>query len=154
MLTYKEPRPEDWPVFLALMREKTGGYLEPTLRMMGMSWEEFGQMFRTVGQVRVIEESGNAVGFVWTEQRDRVLHVHGLVLEPDYRGRGIGTKVFLDLERQARGNVDLVELGVHETNSRARALYERLGFRVTRSLPGVGFTILQKAVAVPRVGSQ
>lgn len=144
MLTYEKPTLEQYETFLQLMREKTGGYLEPTLRAMEMTWEAFDVMFRSVGEVRSIRRDGVNVGFVWIERRDRTLHVHGLALDPPFRGQGIGTRVFRDLEREFRGEADIIELGVHESNPRAWALYERLGFRVGETLPDVQFAVLRK----------
>jgi ribosomal protein S18 acetylase RimI-like enzyme len=54
--------------------------------------------------------------------------------------------VFDDLEAESRGGVDIMKLGVHEPNQRARGLYERLEFRVPQELPDLGFVILRKPV--------
>lgn len=53
-------------------------------------------------------------------------------------GQGIGTAMMEALLDEARkhGCVQQVELGVIEGNSRARALYEKLGFRLTGIQPG------------------
>lgn len=150
MLTYGKATAKQRDAFLVLLREKTGGYLEPTLRVMGMTWDEFADMVRTVGEVRAILRARTTVGFAWIERRDRTLHVHGVALEPPFRGQGIGTAVFRDLEEEYRASVDAIELGVHESNPRARALYERLGFRVETALPDVGFTVLRKPIGAPR----
>lgn len=55
-----------------------------------------------------------------------------LQVRPEHRGRGVGTALLLDSERRAaeRGR-RLVAVGVGEDNPRARALYERLGYRPT-----------------------
>ncbi len=150
MLTYRKATIPQCDAFLVLLREKTGGYLEPTLRVMGMTWDEFAEMVRTVGEVRAILRARTTVGFVWIERRDRTLHVHGVALEPAFRRQGIGTAVFRDLEEEFCASVDAIELGVHESNSRARALYERLGFHVETALPDVGFRILRKSIGASR----
>ncbi len=150
MLTYREATVQQRDAFLALLREKTGGYLEPTLRVVGMTRDEFTEMVRTVGEERAIVRARTTVGFVWIERRDRTLCVHGVALEPSFRGQGIGAAVFRDLEEEFRTSVDTVELGVHESNPRARALYERLGFRVETALPEIGFSVLQELIGVSR----
>jgi ribosomal protein S18 acetylase RimI-like enzyme len=43
-----------------------------------------------------------------------------------------------------RGRVDVIELGVQRDNVRAKALYERLGFQVVKTLEDLGFDIMQK----------
>ena len=51
--------------------------------------------------------------------------------------QGIGTKVMQELIRIAEANPDIlqIELDFIEGNSRARALYEKLGFRITGMRP-------------------
>jgi ribosomal protein S18 acetylase RimI-like enzyme len=146
VLTYATATDAQRDAFLSLLREEMAAYLDPTLRAMGTTWEEFGGMFRSIGLVRTIFRRKAQVGFVWIEHRGRELHIHGLALEPGFRGQGIGTQALRDLEEEFRDNVDIMELGVHESNPRARELYERLGFRVEKTLPDVGFTVLRKAL--------
>ena len=54
-----------------------------------------------------------------------------------YWGLGIGTRLLSELIRIAEGNSELmqVELEFIEGNSRARALYEKLGFRISGFKP-------------------
>lgn len=148
MLTYRKATAKQCDAFLVLLREKAGGYPEPPLRVMGMTWNEFAEMVRTVGKVRAIVRVRTTVGFV--ERRDRTFPVHGVALEPPFRGQGIGTAVFRDLAGKFRTSVDAIELGVHESNPRARALYERLGSCAETALPDVGFSVLRKAIGVSR----
>jgi ribosomal protein S18 acetylase RimI-like enzyme len=144
MVTYRKATVKQRAEFLALLREESDGSLEPTLRIMGTTWKAFSEAVWTVGEVRSILRGRTTVGFVWIERRDRTLHVHGLAPKAAFRGQGIGTTVFHDLEREFQGTADTVELGVHEVNPRARALCERLGFRVEETLPEVGFVVLRK----------
>ena len=67
----------------------------------------------------------------------------GMGLLPPYRGRGIGARLALAaLERAAAQGLDRIELEVYASNTRAIALYERLGFvcegvkRAARRLDG------------------
>jgi GNAT superfamily N-acetyltransferase len=93
MLAYRKATAQQLDDFLRLLRDEAGGYLEPTLRVMGATWDELAEKTRTVGQVRAVVRGRTAVGFVWIEERDRTLHVHGIALEPPFRGQGIGTAV-------------------------------------------------------------
>lgn len=58
--------------------------------------------------------------------------IDGICVAPDCRSRGIGAALVTALctEAQSRG-YEMVRLEVIDTNLRARALYERLGFQVT-----------------------
>ena len=60
----------------------------------------------------------------------------GIALLKDYWNQGIGTRFFQELIQIAEKNENLLqmELDFIERNSRARALYEKMGFRIT----GVG----------------
>ena len=60
-----------------------------------------------------------------------------IALLKDYWGLGIGTRMFEELIALARslGGVRQLELDFIEGNSRARALYEKMGFRITGVKP-------------------
>ncbi len=134
---------EQYDAFLQLMRDEAV-YLERTLPLMQMSWEEFARLFRTVGHVYGVYTGGRLAGFCWVEQRGCVLHIYGLVLKGEFQGQGIGSAVLQTLESEYKGRVDTVELGVHRSNPRAKALYQRLGYQVVRTLDDLGFEIMQK----------
>jgi len=61
----------------------------------------------------------------------------GIGLLKEYWNLGIGTKMFETMIRAAemRGNVLQLELDFIEGNTRARALYEKMGFRITGVKP-------------------
>lgn len=56
----------------------------------------------------------------------------GIALLSEFWGRGIGTKMFEEMIRIAEGleGVTQLELEFIEGNARARALYEKMGFRI------------------------
>lgn len=144
MIGFSPALDEQYDEFLQLVRDEAGSYLERTLALMQMNWEDFTRLFRTVGHVYGIYSRGRLAGFCWVEQRDRVLHIHGLVLKSEFQGQGIGSAVLQTLESEYKGRVDTVELGVHRSNRRAKALYERLGYQSVRTLDDLGFEIMQK----------
>lgn len=61
----------------------------------------------------------------------------GVALKKEYWGLGIGTRLLSELIRIAEEHENLlqIELEFVECNSRARALYEKLGFRITGIRP-------------------
>ena len=72
------------------------------------------------------------------------LNLHDFAVLPDLRGRGVGQALLREVERRARERgCCKITLEVHETNTHARRLYEREGFRpwspatlfVTKPLP-------------------
>ena len=55
----------------------------------------------------------------------------------EYWNQGIGTRLFQELIRIAEENPNLIQIELEfvEGNSRARALYEKMGFRITGVKP-------------------
>ena len=149
MLAFTPATAEQHDEFLELTRRETASYLEGTLKLMGATWEQYARWVHTVGRVYAIREDGRVAGFYWIEERDRTLHLHGLILRRDFQRRGIGTRVLEALERDHKGRVTAIELGVHRSNEGAIRLYERAGFRTVKVLDDLGFLILQKAVGSP-----
>lgn len=143
MISFLPAADEQFDEFLELTRD-AASYLERTLQLMQMSWEDFSRLFRSVGQVYGVYSDGQLAGFYWVEQRDRVLHLHGLVLKSEFQGQGIGSAILKMLESQYKGRVHAIELGVHRSNRRAKALYERLGYQSVRMLDDLEFDIMQK----------
>ena len=60
-----------------------------------------------------------------------------IALLKEFWNQGIGTRMFEELIRIAESNPDIIqmELDFVEGNSRARALYEKMGFRITGVKP-------------------
>ena len=61
----------------------------------------------------------------------------GIALVKDYWNQGIGTVMMQEMIRIAEANPDIlqVELDFIEGNTRARALYEKMSFRITGVRP-------------------
>ena len=60
-----------------------------------------------------------------------------IALLSKYWNQGIGTRLFQELIRIAEENMELIQIELEfiEGNSRARALYEKMGFRITGIKP-------------------
>jgi ribosomal protein S18 acetylase RimI-like enzyme len=132
--------------FLDAFRAQLGDSETAGLAHLGLSWDELALAFERVGQVRCVRCDGRTAGFVWTERRGRTLHLHAIVLWPEYRGRGIGAEVLRTLEREANGRAETFELGVQVENTRVLAFYERHGFRRADVPTAPGFRILRKPI--------
>jgi len=143
-ISFIDAAPDQYDQFMIMMKEELDDYLEPSLEQVGLTWEEYGEVFRTVGDVCEINFDGAAVGFYWIELRAHVLHIHALILKPEFQNKGIGGAVLNILDENFRDRAKTMELGVHESNNGARALYERRGFKAVRKLDDIGFIIMQK----------
>jgi ribosomal protein S18 acetylase RimI-like enzyme len=103
-------------------------------------WDDAGQRANfekrlVMCAVSIIEVESRPVGSLWLEQKPDSLYIHDLQVTPLQQGQGIGTAV---VEMVIGQGADLglpVVLSVLPANPRARDLYERLGFRVTRVEP-------------------
>ena len=63
-------------------------------------------------------------------------YVRALAVDPDHRGRGIGTRLLGFLEQQAvAAGTRRIALDVAMKNQRAQALYERQGFTIAGESP-------------------
>jgi GNAT superfamily N-acetyltransferase len=94
------------------------------------------------GRAVVLERNGQVVGYAlliafWSnELGGETCVVDELYVVPELRGRGLGARLFQDIDRRRsiwpRRPV-AVSLEVSPRNARARAFYARLGFRRTNS---------------------
>jgi ribosomal protein S18 acetylase RimI-like enzyme len=58
--------------------------------------------------------------------------ITGVAISPQYRGKGLGTKIITELEKLAKAE-QVRTIYLTPTNIRAEKLYERLGYRVPNS---------------------
>lgn len=74
--------------------------------------------------------TGNIVLSARLSERVRHPYIEGLAVHPDWQSRTIGTQILAAVEREAvrRGHQE-IGLAVALDNVRARALYDRLGYR-------------------------
>lgn len=144
MLTYRPATNEQYDELLQLMVNEAADYLARTMELMQMTLEQAHHLFKTTGQVYGIYQKETLVGFYWIEERGNVLHLHGLILKGEFQGIGIGTQVLTMLADNYRGKMEVIELGVHESNAKARGLYERLGYQTVRHLGDVGFYVMRR----------
>lgn len=84
---------------------------------------------------------GRLAGYVVTSpamgEGEQVAHIRNLAVDPDYRRRGIATRLIeASIARYPPGRFDRVRLEVRASNEPAIALYRRQGFTVTGRIPG------------------
>ena len=82
-----------------------------------------------------VEEEGRIVAFTLNGVEGNTAYDSGTGVVPSHRRRGLSAKVMHECERVLRERgCDTYVLEVIDTNEKAIALYERLGFRETRGL--------------------
>ncbi|MGQ0563983.1 MAG: GNAT family N-acetyltransferase [Gemmobacter sp.] len=104
-------------------RSADGGFAEGTLADLRRVYGRFGALWRAAAMRAISREVDN----------DRFL-IDGICVAAHARGQGVGTALIEALARDARARPYAeLRLDVIDTNLRARALYERLGFRAVRT---------------------
>lgn len=76
----------------------------------------------------VIEADGEPAGRLYVSWSDADIRIMDIALLPEFRGRGIGTRLLRELLDAGRASGRSVSIHVERENP-ARRLYERLGFR-------------------------
>ncbi len=87
---------------------------------------------RGVGLVACLDDQ--IVGFGQITFWARVAEIADLVVAAPQRGRGIGTALIQHLIALGSARRSVIEIGAAGSNPRALALYQRLGFRLDRTL--------------------
>ena len=91
-------------------------------------------------QYQIIMDAGISAGRMATVQIDAELVLVDIILLPEFQGKGLGTAILMALQEQAAKQKILLRLSVL-TDSRARQLYERLGFQAV--VNGGMYTIMK-----------
>jgi ribosomal protein S18 acetylase RimI-like enzyme len=76
----------------------------------------------------IIEADGAPAGRLYVDRWTREIRIMDIALVPEFRGRGIGTRLLGELQEEARGVEKSLTIHVEKFNPALR-LYERLGFR-------------------------
>ena len=92
----------------------------------------FGEARRLLGMRGAIK-ARVAFGLVDHRPKPRELYIENIVVAPEARGKGIGTRLLAEIETIAREDgFERIWLDVVDTNPRARVLYEREGYKVIK----------------------
>jgi len=109
-----------------------------------------------LGCIMVLEEGSGIIGYailinyLSNEYGGNVLHIDELYVVPERRGQGVGTDFIRHLIGTRFNDAVAIQLEVHQGNKRARALYERIGFRPSASTQMVFEIVRQRPqTAVP-----
>ena len=81
------------------------------------------------GRFQVVTVDGADAGTLLVDRRPDGIYLGRIELDPAYQGRGVGSHLLAGLLDEAAAAGLPLTLDVLVVNSRARALYERLGFR-------------------------
>jgi ribosomal protein S18 acetylase RimI-like enzyme len=118
----------------ACVRTPIFASLEPSLRatLLEQQWhaKRVAQAHtRPDASEEIIELEGRAIGAITTDSVHGALELVDIAVLPELCGRGIGTAAIGELRGRALAGGRVLRLSVYRTNTRALALYQRLGFR-------------------------
>ena len=146
MIRYKMAGKQHFDELLEIIFHQRDSNLKPLLDLIQLTADHFARLFRSTGVVYRIEVDGRLAGLCWVEKCGRILYLHKLMIQEPYQRQGIGTKTLEWLEGRFRAEVDEIELRVHTSNPRAKALYERCGYTAMNT-PGLsGMYVMRKKV--------
>ncbi len=97
------------------------------------SVEEVVREYRDGIILKMITDNNAIIGSVRAEEDDTTVHIGKLMVHPDYRGRGYGTRLLSEIEKYFTGKrYELFTSTVSEANIR---LYQRNGYRIFDQRP-------------------
>ena len=101
---------------------------EGFLRMQFVAQRKFYESEYPGAEFQIILAAGEPAGRLYVHRREDEIRIMDLALLPEFRGRGIGTKILTDLLAEGESSVRRVTIHVEMFNP-AQRLYERLGFK-------------------------
>ena len=132
-----ETRPatiEDSSLIYEITKVSMREYVEKTFG----PWEEEFQR-KIIGESfdpsthQIVLYKGKEVGLLAVAEAEDHLQLEKIYLIPEYRSKGLGSAIVESIKRQATDVNKSVKLRILESNRKAKALYERLGFIVVNS---------------------
>ncbi|WP_215408749.1 GNAT family N-acetyltransferase [Janthinobacterium sp. JC611] len=78
----------------------------------------------------LLQHGDTPIGRLVLDRQGEVLHLVDIAILPAAQGRGAGSAVLRALQAQAGAQQCRIHLAVNKSNAAARALYQRLGFRL------------------------
>jgi putative acetyltransferase len=127
----RQPRSGDDEFCFQLHRAALGEYVEAI-----WGWDEpeqraYHEQHFDAARTQIITVDGHDAGALVVDDTGTGVVLGRIELEPHHQGRGIGGHVVRALTTEAASRGQDVVLEVLDVNTRAKAFYERLGFRET-----------------------
>ncbi|MGH1483483.1 MAG: GNAT family N-acetyltransferase [Geminicoccales bacterium] len=82
-----------------------------------------------VQEYQIVEQAGQRIGAIWVAKEPDHLWLREIQISPSHQNQGIGTELLMKVMDEAGKSGLPLRLRVL-TENRAKALYERLGFKV------------------------
>ena len=111
--------------------------MKPYVKEIWGEWNEEFQRGRfdtnfNVDNTQIVQYSDVDIGVLIIEENTHAIQVDNIQLIPEYQNRGIGSFLLITLIKNAMKVGKSVTLQVLKSNSKAKNLYERLGFNLIK----------------------
>lgn len=80
------------------------------------------------GQIQIIRAFNKTVGYLQLNEEEGVVNIVNILILPEFQGRKLGTEIIKDLIDKSVVAKQILRLGVFKINTRAKKLYDSLGF--------------------------
>ena len=132
MLTVESARPEDLEPIYAWLKSHIDEYedLQTIDYPKVIAWVRK-NIERNLPDFRRVYWNGTLAGYYCFTPSDEKMELDSLYIFPEFQGRGIGTAILKKCLAESDKNVFLY---VFKANTRAYALYKRMGFQVVKDI--------------------
>lgn len=127
-ILFVKAEPKDMNFIMALLRDNLGEVIRTSFK------GNFDYKIYINNSIKekyslIILSDNIPCGFLWCSIKGSTIHVNTIVIEKEYQGKGIGKRVFGELEEIGRNTgMNFIQLGVQGSNKRALGFYKAIGF--------------------------
>ena len=111
-----------WPL------QERAGFLQLQCRIQHHQYTQHASEHDQRAAFKLLELDGALVGRLYWRWSPNQLHLTEITVLPEFRGRGFATRLIAHLQGMATERGVALALHVANTNTRAAALYQRMGF--------------------------
>jgi len=131
MISYRQAEENDFDLTLKIKSRSIRQYIEQI-----WGWDDHAQLAYHKKQfnpkhLKIILYHNTEVGLIDMEETIDTFFLANILVDQDFQGQGIGKSVMKDIIEQATQQNKKIELQVFKINTRAKKLYEKLGFNIT-----------------------
>ncbi len=126
----RKARHDDFEVLYKINKEAYKPYVEQI-----WGWDEDWQynFFKEnleIEKINIVMIDNEPVGFISIDYRADLIFGESIAILPEYQSKGIGTNIISELIAESKQLAVPFYIQVFKVNTRARVLYERLGFEL------------------------
>jgi ribosomal protein S18 acetylase RimI-like enzyme len=131
MISYRQANEHDLDLAFRIKENSLRPYIEQIWGWDAAVQSAFHKKQFNPKQIKIILHNNKEVGLVDVEESIDTFYIANVLIEQAFQGQGIGRKVIEDIIEKARKENKKIELQVFKINTRAKKLYQALGFTVT-----------------------